>query len=508
MSNAVLVVSTASSPTIERSGTMVTMPRPAALCAPPSAEPLAPDTQVVLDAEAVWLDATHLAGGTPFRIMGLSEAGATLVRTWVTPTSLDDTPGHVGLARRLVDAGLAHPTFPSGASIDEVTVVVPVRDRAEELDALFGSLGGLAVVVVDDASEDPTSIARIADAHGARLIRLETGGGPGAARNDGLCAVGTELVCFIDSDCRPPEGFVADLLPALADPRVALVAPRIRGGASSSLLGRFERACSPLDVGARPALVRPGGTTTFVPSACMLVRRSVGASLFDEDLSGGEDVDLVWRLAEAGWSIRLDPTVVVQHPVRPSLASWLSQRAFYGSTAAALADRHGDAIAPVGGSAYTVGAWVTTLLGWPVAGGVILAGGAAVLSRRLDGVVDQPAAAAARLMVRSSLLAGPTLARQIVRSYGPALLLLSLVSRRTRRATIVAGLLGALGRWWSSDSDLDPVRFAAISVADDAAYGVGLWRGVLRRGRAGALRPRLFLMRRSGGDGATGAEQP
>ena len=486
---------------------MVTMSHPPALPAPPLAPPLPPGTVVALDHGATWLDPTHLAGGSPFRIMGLTAAGATVVRSWESPTPLEDAPSHGALARRLVDAGLVHPTFPPTTDLAAVTVVIPVRDRVDDLAELLDSLGGLAVVVVDDASVDAEAIARVVANHGARLVRRELVGGPGAARNEGLAVVETEFACCIDSDCRPPANFIADLLPALTDPRVALVAPRIRGRAGEGILNRFEQACSPLDVGTHATLVRPGGMTTFVPSACMVIRRSLGGTLFDVGLAGGEDVDLVWRLVEAGWSVRLDPSVVVDHPARPTVVAWLSQRAFYGSTAADLADRHGDAIAPVGGSAVTVGAWMAVLLGWPLVGAGILAGGSMLLARRLDGVIERPHEAAARLMVRSSWTSGPTLARQVVRSYAPILLVASLQSRRVRRATITAGLLGALGRWWTAETDLDPVRFVGLSLADDVAYGVGLWRGVLRRGRAGALKPRLSFMRRSGGDGAVSAKQ-
>ncbi len=485
---------------------MVTMPRPPDLPAPPPPTPLNPGATLSIDDGATWLDPTHLAGGSPFRIMGLSPAGVSLVGRWGDGEPLGDDPAHGALARRLVDGGLVHPTFAPSPGLGRVTVVIPVRDRAEELDALLARLDGLDAVVVDDGSVDASRIAAIADQHGARLHRRPTSGGPGVARNEGLGLVTTEFACFVDSDCEPPEGFVTHLLPALQDPRVALVAPRIAGRLGNGLLERFEQACSPLDVGRRPALVRPGGATTFVPSACMLLRTSLGPQLFDEDLVGGEDVDLVWRLAAAGWSIRLDPCVIVGHPARPTLASWLSQRSFYGSTAAALSDRHGDAVAPIAGSAFTVVAWGATLLGWPIAGLASLVTGTAILSRRLDGTIEHHRSAAARLMVRSSLGAGPTLARQVVRSYAPGLLVLALVSRRVRRASIATALLGAIGRWWSADTDLDPGRFVALSLLDDAAYSTGLWAGVVRRRRAGALRPRLSLMRPSD-RGANGADQ-
>ena len=488
---------TASLTTIEASGTMDTMPRSPALPAPPPPGPIPPGTTLALDVDTLWLDATHLAGGSPFRLLGLSPAGTALVRRWVAGAPLGEAPGHGMLARRLVDAGIAHPRLDGGPRTSDVTIVIPVRDRVDDLAALLPLLEGCRVVVVDDGSRDPEPLATVVARHGARLVRRERSGGPGVARNEGLATVTTAFACLLDSDCRPPTGFLDRLLPALGDPTVALVAPRITGGPSKRLLGRFEQACSPLDVGDREALVRPASRVTFVPSACMVLRTSLGSALFDDALVGGEDVDLVWRLVEAGWSVRLDPSVVVEHPARPTLGAWLGQRAFYGSTAAALADRHGDAVAPIGGSAFAVGACVALLLGQPALGVASVGVGTAILARRLEGTIEQPREAAARLMLRSTLVAGPTVARQLVRSYGPALLLAGLASRRVRRATLVAGLVGAAGRWWSADTDLGVLRFGSLSVLDDAAYGFGLWRGVLRRGRAGALRPRLSLLRRA-----------
>ena len=44
---------------------------------------------------------------------------------------------------------------------------------------------------------------------------------------------------------------------------------------------------------------------------------------FDESLTVGEDVDLVWRLVAAGWTVRYEPGATVRHPMRadrPGLA--------------------------------------------------------------------------------------------------------------------------------------------------------------------------------------------
>jgi mycofactocin system glycosyltransferase len=74
------------------------------------------------------------------------------------------------LARRLLDAGIAHPvvvaepgqhaTLPGGPAEEEVSVVVPVRDRPDGLRELLAALADTTpslaeVLVVDDGSTDP-----------------------------------------------------------------------------------------------------------------------------------------------------------------------------------------------------------------------------------------------------------------------------------------------------------------------------------------------------------------
>jgi GT2 family glycosyltransferase len=157
-------------------------------------------------------------------------------------------------------------------------------------------------------------------------IRRDVPGGPAAARNAAIPLVTTELVAFLDSDCVPPPGWIEALAGHFAEPRVAAVAPRVRGL---------------LDMGTRPAEVGPGRRVAYVPSAALLVRRSaLGA--FDEALRYGEDVDLIWRLTDARWRVRYDPRVVVAHDDGNRLA----KRFRYGTSAAPLAHRHGKRLAP------------------------------------------------------------------------------------------------------------------------------------------------------------------
>ena len=235
----------------------------------------------------------------------------------------------------LTDSGLAHPVPPALPVAPAVTVIVPVRDRAELLGrCLAGFSAGSLVVVVDDASLDPAAIAQITARHGARLIRREINGGPAAARNTGLAATDSDLVAFVDSDCEPSPGWITRLSAHFADPLVAAVAPRITGRAAPTAAGRYTEANSALDLGGRPGRVMPRSAISYVPTAALVARRQALLEVagFDESMRVGEDVDLIWRLHEAGWRIRYDPSVQVAHREPGSWPALLARRYRYGTS--------------------------------------------------------------------------------------------------------------------------------------------------------------------------------
>ena len=201
------------------------------------------------------------------------------------------------------------------------------------------------MIVVDDGSPDPRPIAAVAEQVGARYVRHRENQGPAAARNTGLRMASSQLVGFLDADCIPPAGFPGRLLDHLADPAVALVAPRSRTSERQrGPIAAYERARSALDMGPRPSLVRPYSTVWYVPSAAMLARRDALGAGFDEGLVLGEDVDLVWRLHDAGWQVRYEPEVVVAHEDRVRPVVWYCRRVAYNESVAPLLMRHPERV--------------------------------------------------------------------------------------------------------------------------------------------------------------------
>jgi GT2 family glycosyltransferase len=176
------------------------------------------------------------------------------------------------------------------------------------------------VLVVDDGSTDGS--AAIAEAAGARVLRLAENGGFARAANAGLAAVGSEAVALVNTDVvldadwleralaalGASEGAVATKLLDLDDPAILYSAGDVlRRDGVCEQRGRFER-----DMGAYD---EPGEVFSACAGAALYRRVAVlGAGGFDERLGMYlEDVELGLRLRLAGWGCAWEPRAVARH---------------------------------------------------------------------------------------------------------------------------------------------------------------------------------------------------
>ncbi len=395
-----------------------------------------------------------IIGGSPLKLFRVSDAGASVIDRIADGDAVPSS----GLVTALVEAGAIHPEPDSSQfGADDVTIVVPTCGTPRRVPD--------GAVLVDDGSPVPVP--------GASL-RLERNRGPGAARNAGLTRVTTPLVAFVDTDVELPDSWLAPLLGHFADPQVALVAPRVTTAASGSPVTWYERGNSPLDLGPEPARVRAGTRVSYVPAAAIVcrvdARRDVGG--FDESLRAGEDVDLVWRLDEAGWRCRYEPAAEVRHDPRPSWSAWVRQRITYGSSAAPLARRHHGALAPLRMNGWSVATWALAAVGRPILGSAVGVGSAAALIRKLP---DVPRRAAFELAARGNLQAGDQIAKAVRRVWWPIVAVAAVRWRTARRVLLAAAL-----------ASRHPVR-----LADDVAYSIGVWRGMIAERTMAPLVPEI-----------------
>lgn len=475
-------------------------------------------TRVTLDPR-VRVHGSVVLGGSPWGVARLAPAALALVaraRVDGPDGTVPLTPAERSAADLLVERGVLHPVMTPRPS--RVEVVVPAYGRPDLLDACLASLTASApggdVLVVDDAS--PTGeVAAVARAHGARLVQHPENRGPAAARNTGLAATTGDVVAFVDADVTVPRGWLDGLVPLFDDPRVGAVAPRVLPRSRSrTLLARHELARSALDMGARRELVRHGSPLGFLPSATLLVRRSALAdasrgrggsgSGFDEQMRVGEDVDLVWRLLAAGWHVRYEPAVEVHHEMRVVPGQWARRRFEYGTSAAALDDRHPGRLAPARVSAWNLAAAACVLAGRPRSGAAVALAATTALAHRLRSADVDPVLAG--YVVGKGLLAdGAALGHALRREWWPVgtLVLAAALSRRgstrsgtgrrTARTAAAAMLVPVALEWVRTRPDVDPARYAALRLVEDAAYGSGVLASAGRQGRLRVLVPEVRL---------------
>ncbi|SEP44425.1 mycofactocin biosynthesis glycosyltransferase MftF [Amycolatopsis saalfeldensis] len=458
--------------------------------------PLPCGFRVELDQDTRRLTDDLLFGGSPARVLRLTAAGQAAWRELADGPITSAAGG--ALARRLTDAGLAHPVPPEPSALPRLTVVVPVRDRAQLLGRCLAGLDGRhPVLVVDDGSLDPAAIAAAAASYGAKLVRRDVNGGPGVARNTALEHVSTELVAFVDSDCVPGPGWADQLAAHFADPLLAAIAPRVPALAPDTAAGRYTRVAGSLDLGDRPARVAPGTRMPYVPTAALVARRSalahvaVDGDVFDPRLRVGEDVDLVWRLDGAGFRVRYAPDVRVEHHEPVTWSGLLRRRARYGTSAAPLAKRHPGKVAPLALHPWPTLTVAALLTRHPLIAALAFGGSVGSMARTLR-AQDIPTAGVVRAMATAVHQTWLGCGRYGTQFAVPLLAALMAPRGWGRRAAVASLLLGPpLTAWAKNRPRLDPFRYTAAAIADDVAYGAGVWAGCLTHRTTMPVRPAL-----------------
>lgn len=257
-------------------------------------------------------------------------------------------------AAALQNAFRAAPYFPL-ARYPKVSVIVCGYNGDRTLAACLDSLQQLnypdyEVILVDDGSHDTT--AQIAFPRSdLRFYRHERNLGLSAARNTGLAAAKGEIVAFTDSDCRADADWLYYLVSDL-------LSREFVGIGGPNLLPPED---SPV---AAAVMVSPGGPAhvmltdrqaEHIPGCNMAFFKSVLDEIggFDPIFhSAGDDVDLCWRLQQAGYKIGFSPAALVWHYRRSTVAEYLKQQHGYGEAEALLVRKHPEYFNSIGGSMW------------------------------------------------------------------------------------------------------------------------------------------------------------
>jgi hypothetical protein len=234
---------------------------------------------------------------------------------------------------------------------------------------------------------------------------------------------------------------------------------------------------------------------SYVPTAALLVRRSVLGTGFDEALRYGEDVDLIWRLIEAGWRVRYDPAVEVAHAGPMSWPALLHRRYLYGTSAAPLTRRHPGQVAPLVLQPWPTVTMAALLARRPLTAGAAFTVSTVLLARRLranglpaTGITRPMAAGVYQTWLGTGRWCGQFAAPAVLAVLarpggGPAR------TRWGRRLAAASLLAGPPLTEWARARDAAALRIAITYLADQAAYGAGVYAGCLRERTIAPLLP-------------------
>ena len=224
----------------------------------------------------------------------------------------------------------------------KISVVICAYNAERTMQACLEALQELRypnheVIVVNDGSTDAT----LAIAEQFPFIRLlsHENRGLSAARNTGIAAATGDLVAFTDSDCVVDPDWLTYLAWSFTNPAVAAV------GGPNLPPAEEERtaACVAAAPGGPTHVLLDDETAEHIPGCNMAFRREALARIDGFDplfRAAGDDVDLCWRLQDAGLRIGFSPAAMVWHFRRNTVRAYLSQQRGYGAAEALLAQKH------------------------------------------------------------------------------------------------------------------------------------------------------------------------
>jgi GT2 family glycosyltransferase len=272
-----------------------------------------------------WFTGGHLVEDWAFGITrsdrSEKHAAAMLKRQWSSPLRIAS-----GNAAPLPMVSVVVCSYNGGATLRECLQSLETIDYPD-----------YEVILVDDGSTDNTQQIA-ADFPWVRNIR-QANKGLSAARNIGAEAAVGSIVAYTDSDCVADPDWLYHLVTAMQRLQVGAIGGPNLPPPSDSWMAQ----CVAVSPGGPSHVMLDDHLAEHVPGCNMAFDRELLLKVggFDAQFrQAGDDVDICWRLLDAGERIGFAAGAMVWHHRRNSVKAYLKQQKGYGRSEAMLAFKH------------------------------------------------------------------------------------------------------------------------------------------------------------------------
>jgi len=197
------------------------------------------------------------------------------------------------------------------------------------------------IIVVDDGSTDNTA-AILADFPTVRVIK-QPNQGLSVSRNQGLYAAQGDIVAYTDSDCYVDRDWLTHLVGQLEQARLKDCRVAGVGGPNLSPDDGATTAVVAAAPGQPMHVLESDQVAEHIPGCNMAFWREPLLQMngFDPRYhAAGDDVDICWRLQQAGYWLTFAPAAFVWHHRRATPQAYFKQQSGYGEAEALLRFQH------------------------------------------------------------------------------------------------------------------------------------------------------------------------
>jgi GT2 family glycosyltransferase len=224
-----------------------------------------------------------------------------------------------------------------------ISVVVAVYNGEKYIQECLESLMKLnypnkEFIVVDDGSTDSTPL--IVEVYPVKLVKNDGNQGLSVARNNGIKAAKGDIVAFTDADCRVDPDW---LFYIASEFNKDIKVGGVGGPNLTPPEDDFKAYILGEAIGGPRCVLITDKEAEHIPGCNMAFRRHVLVEIggFDPVFTrAGDDVDICWRVREAGFKLIKAPSAVVWHHRRSSISAYFKQQAGYGVAETLLGRKH------------------------------------------------------------------------------------------------------------------------------------------------------------------------